>query len=113
MNTVFWASFSSSVSSESRCSARPASSGVSQVPQVPSPHEKSTGRPRSCATSRMLRSGGTTRVTPLAANATSKASSAPSDSIVRGVNRSTWRLPAGHAVIAVSSASSIGSGPQA
>ena len=59
-------------STESRCSGRPPSTAVSQVPQVPSVQEESTCTPAASTTSRMDRPGGTVRVSPARASSTSK-----------------------------------------
>ena len=65
------ASRSSGVRTESRCSISPSSTGVSQVPQVPFRHDDTTRAPCSSTTSRMLRSSGTSTVTPVSASSTS------------------------------------------
>lgn len=64
---VSLAACSSVVSTESRWSGIPSSTGVSQVPQVPSWQENSTGTPDSSTTSRMGRSAGTVSVVPVCA----------------------------------------------
>ena len=89
------ASLAPASSTESRWSGMPSSTGVSQVPQVPSRQEDSTPTPASSIASRMDLSGGTVRVRSLCARWTSNASCSTGSVSGLATNRSTCSEPFG------------------
>ena len=90
----------------------PSSTGVSHVPQVPSPHEDSTPTPASSTTERMDWPGRDGEGELARASSTSNASVSTGSVERLGENRSTCRAPFGHAAQRSSTASRSGSGPQ-